>query len=493
MHAQGGTFSLFAGDHPALAPIASIALPSGPGWQPLGSALIGDAADNFQPALIPDAGDSGFSQAIGWEEPLSPDALAGAATGAPGAPTSPATKKSYAVIAAVAASGDDPPMPSKAALPEGFRRASSPTAGFPDSLPLPWPNTNLNDPPGQMMSPQQVSLYLPQMMADGPLRAVPHTADEASAEPSGGPSGGGGDTDAVPDFIGTVDNMKNILKMPYSQEAVTMAVYRVGRTIVMDAADMVSELERPFRAVKESPKRTARRSRAAAKEVPPMPLNPFSALAQEDEDEEDQAGHDADDDDVGVQPLLQDAAEAAAAQSSDDEPPGARPASAESDGSSSSLTSKFVNHTIATHRALDEKAQEAPMAAAGATEQGPLPYMPKRTRNVHRQLDDLHLLLRSDSVLLSGVGHPKVGLRMRDVATEGPMTTDGALDLWMDNMLSDVPESVICWHEKGVLKGYLMMRTEDIPAMSGYAFEPAKVKKDALSVLVSTKAIPTAT
>ena len=102
MHAQGGTFSLFAGDHPALAPIASQRLD----WSPLGAALLGDAADNFQPALIPDAGDAGFSQAIGWAEPLLPGALAGAAAAAAGAPTGPATKKSYAAIAAVAASVD---------------------------------------------------------------------------------------------------------------------------------------------------------------------------------------------------------------------------------------------------------------------------------------------------------------------------------------------------------------------------------------------------
>ena len=49
----------------------------------------------------------------------------------------------------------------------------------------------------------------------------------------------------VPDFIGTVDNMKNILKMPYSEEAVTMAVYRVGRTLVMDGADhMAADLSK---------------------------------------------------------------------------------------------------------------------------------------------------------------------------------------------------------------------------------------------------------
>jgi tetratricopeptide (TPR) repeat protein len=381
---------------------------------------------------------------------------------------------SWAAIAA------EPQAATVGELPEGFRRASSPTAGYPESLPLPWPNTNLHDP---------VSLYLPSGMADGPLRTVP--ADESNAEPSGGPAGAGsGSTAPVPDFIGTVDNMKNILKMPYSQDAVTMAVYRVGRTIVMDGADMVAETDR-LESTPRKPKRRVRRTRSQQDPIVPVaPVNPFSALAQHDEQDEEDEENGTDPAAARAlrsaqHPLVCDAGPAVKSNdgeglSSIDKPDDgetSRPSSSESGGSSSSLTSKFVDHTIATQRALDAKSP-----AMQSTESTSLPHMPKRSRNVHRQLDDLHLLLRADNVLLSGAGHPKVGLRMRDL-TEGPMTTDGALDLWMDNMLSDVPESVICWHEKGLLKGYLMMRTEDIPAMSGYAFEPAKVKTDALSVL----------
>ena len=488
MHAQGGTFSLFEGDHPAFAPIASQRLD----WQPLRSSLIGDAADNFQPALIPDSdggtNTAGFSasQAIRWEEPdsLSDAETHGAANGAVVGGQLASDRPSGTSYAAIAAKSE---APATSVLPEGFRRASSPTTGYPESLPLPWPNTNLNDPPAHV-SAQQVGLYLPSAMADGPLRTMP--ADETSAEPaSGSTNGTGGSAAPVPDFIGTVDNMKNILKMPYSQDAVTMAVYRVGRTIVMDGADMVTETDY----LETSPRKPARRSRRSReKEKPVTPVNPFSALAQDDDQDDDEGDLAARALEAGdAQASLVDATpgpDNSGSSSSDDElgsenasdGGGERPSSAESAGSSSSLTSKFVDHTIATQRALDEKLPAHKVT--GATEAGSLPYMPKRSRNVHRQLDDLHLLLRADNVLLSGAGHPKVGLRMRDL-TEGPMTTDGALDLWMDNMLSDVPESVICWHEKGLLKGYLMMRTEDIPAMSGYAFEPAKVKTDALSVL----------
>lgn len=483
MHAQGGTFSLFEGDHPALAPIASQRLD----WKPFRSNLIGDAADNFLPALAPGVDPAtGSSHAIQWEEPRAQAAPnVGGSTGAGDCNSSGAGAGSAPKPVSWAAIAAEKHAASIGELPEGFRRTTSPTAGYPESLPLPWPNTNLHDPPVQV-SAQQINLYLPSGMADGPLRTLP--ADETSPEPTGGPpSGSGGSAAPVPDFIGTVDNMKNILKMPYSQDAVTMAVYRVGRTIVMDG-DMVAETDR----LESSPrKRRGRRTRAQQDPVVPVaPMNPFSALAQHEEQdgEEDESDTDSGDRTLSAaqHPLVCDAAPAVKSRSDSDElgcrdqpedGETSRPSSSESGGSSSSLTSKFVDHTIATQRALDAKSP-----AMQSTESNSLPHMPRRSRNVHRQLDDLHLLLRADNVLLSGAGHPKVGLRMRDL-TEGPMTTDGALDLWMDNMLSDVPESVICWHEKGVLKGYLMMRTEDIPAMSGYAFEPAKVKTDALSVL----------
>lgn len=83
---------------------------------------------------------------------------------------------------------------------------------------------------------------------------------------------------------------------------------------------------------------------------------------------------------------------------------------------------------------------------------GWLRMMPKRFRLVRRQLEEMHMLMGSDALLLQGgTGHPRVGVKMRDTVKDGPMTSHSALDLWMDSMLSDVPESVICWHRNGVL------------------------------------------
>eukprot|EP01047_Picozoa_sp_COSAG01_P005728 COSAG01_NODE_199_length_22202_cov_23.993668_14_plen_133_part_00 len=70
------------------------------------------------------------------------------------------------------------------------------------------------------------------------MRATDTLAPHCHAHSDRGRAGATSSTESppVPDFIGTVDNMKEILKMPYSQDPVTLAVYRVGRTLVMDDA-----------------------------------------------------------------------------------------------------------------------------------------------------------------------------------------------------------------------------------------------------------------
>jgi hypothetical protein len=344
----------------------------------------------------------------------------------------------------------------------------------------------------------------------------------------------------VPDFIGTVDNMKEILKMPYSQDPVTLAVYRVGRTLVMDDAGggrpTKGTLDVPgssaASASSPSTSSTSRRGRRwrgggarGRHEVPkgpspmPQPNNPFSALG-EDEGEDQEQEQEQEEEEALVrrrrrrrQQLTADTNGGAHEERCGAVGARATPAEDESESqpqqSRSLLTRKFLSHASSGSgqlRCTDSgatanraggigdgggggggaaaaAATTAAAAAAGAPQARPMP------RAVGRQLEELHLLLASNQTLLRsgspGSGHQALGLRLRDVAKDGPMTADAALDLWMDNLLSDVPESVICWHQDGVLKGYLLLRTEDIPAMAGYAFEPATVKDGAAAAAAS--------
>eukprot|EP01047_Picozoa_sp_COSAG01_P005729 COSAG01_NODE_199_length_22202_cov_23.993668_15_plen_277_part_00 len=254
----------------------------------------------------------------------------------------------------------------------------------------------------------------------------------------------------------------------------------------------------------------------------PQPNNPFSALG-EDEGEDQEQEQEQEEEEALVrrrrrrrqqqQQLTADTNGGASPASHEERGSGdvgARATAAEDESESqpqqsrSLLTRKFLSHAssgsgqlrcadsgaaancaggIGDGGAAAAAATAATAAGAGTPQARPMP------RAVGRQLEELHLLLASNQTLLRsgspGSGHQALGLRLRDVAKDGPMTTDAALDLWMDNLLSDVPESVICWHQDGVLKGYLLLRTEDIPAMAGYAFEPATVKDGAAAAAAS--------
>ena len=250
-------WSLFAGeDHPLIKPISSLHM----GWHPLRSNL--PDSSTFRPVSPQDAppepqallAEDVRALQLGWsqEEAAAPSVE----------PALPAGSATYAAVARLA-----PPQ----------QEANS--NKYPLSLPLPQPDTDLNQPPptagvrtagGGRSRSSPVSFYLPPSAdtAGGPL-----VADDAGGLDQSAPAEDGAGTSSppgkppVPDFIGTVDNMKEILKMPYTKDSVTMAVYRVGRTLVMD------NMGQP--------------KHGAAQGAIPLSPNPFSALAQHEQEEEE--------------------------------------------------------------------------------------------------------------------------------------------------------------------------------------------------------------
>lgn len=63
------------------------------------------------------------------------------------------------------------------------------------------------------------------------------------------------------------------------------------------------------------------------------------------------------------------------------------------------------------------------------------------------------------------------------------------LDIWLDNVLASVPEAAVCYHLNGVVKGYELIKTDEIPFFKSLAsdgssfFHPQVVQKNASSVL----------
>ncbi|XP_057974865.1 uncharacterized protein LOC131162427 [Malania oleifera] len=102
------------------------------------------------------------------------------------------------------------------------------------------------------------------------------------------------------------------------------------------------------------------------------------------------------------------------------------------------------------------------------------------------QFHNFRMLLGSDLLLFSNEKYVAVSLHLWDVAR--PVTPLTWLDAWLDNVMASVPELAICYHENGVVQGYELLKTDDIFLLKGIsedgtpAFHPHVVQQNGLSV-----------
>lgn len=103
------------------------------------------------------------------------------------------------------------------------------------------------------------------------------------------------------------------------------------------------------------------------------------------------------------------------------------------------------------------------------------------------QFQNFWMLLGSDLLLFSNEKYVAVSLHLQDVTRQvTPLTW---LEAWLDNVMASVPELAICYHENGIVRGYELLKTEDIFLLKGIcedgtpAFHPHVVQQNGLSVL----------
>ncbi|KAL7208888.1 hypothetical protein ACSBR1_030593 [Camellia fascicularis] len=103
------------------------------------------------------------------------------------------------------------------------------------------------------------------------------------------------------------------------------------------------------------------------------------------------------------------------------------------------------------------------------------------------QFHNFRMLLGSDLLLFSNDKYVSVSLHLWDVSRQvTPLTW---LEAWLDNVMASVPELAICYHQDGVVQGYELLKTDDIFLLKGVsedgtpAFHPHVVQQNGLSVL----------
>ncbi|XP_051503114.1 erythroid differentiation-related factor 1-like isoform X2 [Myxocyprinus asiaticus] len=102
-------------------------------------------------------------------------------------------------------------------------------------------------------------------------------------------------------------------------------------------------------------------------------------------------------------------------------------------------------------------------------------------RNILWTFEDIHMLVGSNMPIFGGGRYPAVSLRLRD--NNKPINVLTGLDYWLDNLMCNVPELVMCFHVNGIVQKYEMIKTEDIPDLENSTFSTRVVKDIAQNIL----------
>ncbi|XP_072933711.1 erythroid differentiation-related factor 1 isoform X2 [Epargyreus clarus] len=152
------------------------------------------------------------------------------------------------------------------------------------------------------------------------------------------------------------------------------------------------------------------------------------------------------------------------------------------------LTHKFLSHSVAQPPPLAAPAlPNRPMCLTG-------PFLPEPetrpeeppnehhyNRNVLWTFEDIHMLIGSDLPIFGDKDRPCVSLRLRDARE--PINVLTGIDYWLDNLMCNVPEVLMCYHLDGIVQKYEPMKTEDLPNMENSRFSPKVIRNVAQNIL----------
>lgn len=155
------------------------------------------------------------------------------------------------------------------------------------------------------------------------------------------------------------------------------------------------------------------------------------------------------------------------------------------------LLSKFLYYSIEDSKKIEEK-EYVPTHL-----QQPLLPQPKRedisdakdhkfSRNVLWTFEDIRMLIGSDMQIFGNQSRPCISLRLRDM--KKPINVLTGIDYWLDNLMCNVPEIFLCFHQDGIVQKYEVIKTEDLPSLENSKFSPKVIRNVAQNILSFLKA-----
>jgi len=292
------------------------------------------------------------------------------------------------------------------------------------------------------------------------------------------------------DVIAPADILKQIFKIPYSKAQVSIAVNRIGDTLILNTGPDVDEGEKIFRRQNNQPKGSD----------PSIFLN-F-------------AMHSVRAEACDCPPSHQPSQEKQTASAVLRGPFGCREGSFDSPPSSSFSTSPYLDQNDSKSRKGPHGTHESLYLGARKNKQKTKGSDPiKKTTRVGEktscemqesekskrvgnngfrkvcfwEFHNFHMLLGSDLLIFSNEKYVAVSLHLWDVSRQ--VTPLNWLEAWLDNVMASVPELAICYHQNGVVQGYELLKNDDIFLLKGVsddgtpAFHPQVVRQNGLAVL----------
>ncbi|KFP27088.1 Erythroid differentiation-related factor 1, partial [Colius striatus] len=291
----------------------------------------------------------------------------------------------------------------------------------------------------------------------------------------------GNDVDVVSDS----ENIKKLLKIPYSKSHVSMAVHRIGRTLLLDELDIQELFMRSSQTgdwtwLKEFYQRLIdqkwqRKKKSKEHWYQKAILSKFLYYSING--------------DGAAQPVpstSKEHQEGPVSGESDDAGRASWPAPfempsslSEDPGASNQGSVPLEPSYVVGHVASAPKEQNlTTLFNDGENSQG---LKNDFVRNILWTFEDIHMLVGSNMPIFGGGRYPAVSLRLRD--NNKPINVLTGIDYWLDNLICNVPELVMCFHVNGIVQKYEMIKTEDIPNLENSNFSTKVIKDIAQNIL----------
>ncbi|KAL2083123.1 hypothetical protein ACEWY4_020896 [Coilia grayii] len=287
------------------------------------------------------------------------------------------------------------------------------------------------------------------------------------------------------DVVSDSENIKKLLKIPYSKSHVSLAVHRVGRTLLLDELDVQELFMRSSQTgdwtwLKEFYQRLIdqkwqRKKKSKEHWYQKAILSKFlyysingNGAAEPVSDTEEAEEDCGKVEDCGLSwpaTFNSSASHCGEHTSSKEEGPG--------------FSFALADVAVASDVASAPKEQNLPtLFDEGESSQG---LKNDFVRNIMWTFEDIHMLVGSNMPIFGGGRYPAVSLRLRD--NNKPINILTGMDYWLDNLMCNVPELVMCFHVNGIVQKYEMIKTEDIPDLENSTFSTRVVKDIAQNIL----------